>query len=83
MSSQTMQHVADSWCNTIGSAAVLALSAFFYQNEVAYPNNSFQQKFATWYLEDNHFAFKITETEHPAVSKIYLRLSNLLTRFAF
>ena len=64
-----MQRVADSWCNTIGSTAVLALSAFFYQNEAVYPTDSFQQEFATWYLEDNHFSFRSTETEHPVVSK--------------
>lgn len=37
---QTMQCVSDSWHSAIGSAAVLALSAFFYQNKVTYPTDN-------------------------------------------
>ena len=78
-----MQCVADSWRNTMSSAASIALSAFFAENVTQYPNDDTRQKFAIWYLDRKRFAYKTADGQDHTVSHKYLSTFNLLTPCAF
>ena len=78
-----MQHVADSWHNTMGSSASIALGVFFAENVKLYLDDDTRQKFTAWYLNNNRFAYRAADGPDPTVSHRYLNILNLFTHGAF
>ena len=48
-----------------------------------YPDDDTRQKFTTWYLDNNCFAYRAADGPDPTVSHRYLNTLNLFTRGAF
>ena len=65
--SQTVQRLADSWRNIIGSNGIMILLAFLNSQPDLQDSDSGRQEFAKNYLEDFRFLYKDSEHEDKKV----------------
>lgn len=65
--SQTVQRLADSWRNAIGSKGIMVLVAFLDSQPDLRDSDSGRQEFAKYYLEDFRFLYKDSQHEDKKV----------------
>jgi hypothetical protein len=64
---QTVQCIADSWCNIIRSAGVAILLAFCDSQDDLHNSDEECVKFAKYYLKDLHFLYTDTDDDNKKV----------------
>jgi len=64
---QTVQHLADSWRNVIGSTGIAIILAFFDSQENLQDSDHECQEFTTYYLEDLHFLYRNSSHDNKKV----------------
>jgi hypothetical protein len=65
-----MQHVFDSWRNTIGSTAIAVVLAFCNVNPNLKNSNEDRQVFASEYLEDLRFLYRKSDGDDVNVRTV-------------
>ena len=66
-----MQHVSDSWRNTIGSAAIAIILAYCNSNPELKDSDDKWKKLADYYLENLRFLYKSSDSDNPKVSTLF------------
>jgi len=65
---QTMQHVSDSWCSTMGSTVIAVVLAFCNANPNLKDSDENCQEFAAQYLKHLHFLYQKADGDDAKVS---------------
>jgi hypothetical protein len=73
--SQTVQRLADSWRNIIGSNGIMVLVTFFDNQPDLRDSDSDRQEFAKYYLKDLRFLYKNSQHDDKKVCDLKI-LSN-------
>ena len=77
---QTIQYLADSWCNVIGSNSIVVLMAFFDDQPDLRNSDEERINFTKFYLENLCFLYKDSENENKKVCGFNNNPSHLTLR---